>query len=328
MSPLAGRPEDRDHIAMSTAAAASLPDTVRHDALLYSDDETYVVGVGNFIRDGLQAGEPVFVAVPAANRSALEDDLGTAAEAVRFADMTMLGRNPARILPAINSFIDEHGHGPFRFVGEPIWSGRSAPEIAEATRHESLINLAFAGCTGAVLCPYDMTNLDAAVLDDAARTHRQILDGDGPRWSDEYVDPTAFCEAASWPLTPAPVDAEIRAFTGGQLADMRKLVRRRATEWGLPTNRIADLVVAVNELTTNTLLHTRSPGVLQMWRQPGELICEVLDTGRIVDPLIGRHVPDPRSSQHRGLWLVNQLCDLVELRSSSVGTTVRVHMSL
>ncbi len=29
-----------------------------------------------------------------------------------------------------------------------------------------------------------------------------------------------------------------------------------------------------------------------------------------------------------GLWTVNQLCDLVEVRSSSVGTTIRVHATL
>jgi hypothetical protein len=28
----------------------------------------------------------------------------------------------------------------------------------------------------------------------------------------------------------------------------------------------------------------------------------------------------------RGLWLINQLCDLVELRSDGSGTTLRMHV--
>jgi anti-sigma regulatory factor (Ser/Thr protein kinase) len=30
----------------------------------------------------------------------------------------------------------------------------------------------------------------------------------------------------------------------------------------------------------------------------------------------------------QGLWLVNQVCDLVEVRSSPDGTTICLHMSL
>jgi hypothetical protein len=29
-----------------------------------------------------------------------------------------------------------------------------------------------------------------------------------------------------------------------------------------------------------------------------------------------------------GLWLVHQVCDLVEIRSGDAGTTIRLHMNL
>jgi len=51
----------------------------------------------------------------------------------------------------------------------------------------------------------------------------------------------------------------------------------------------------------------------------------VHDVGRITDPLAGRVRHGPDDSGH-GLWLVNQVCDLVELRSGDAGTTVRMHM--
>ncbi len=58
--------------------------------------------------------------------------------------MTGLGRNPARIIPAIRPFTDSRRPHRTRFMGEPVWAGRSAAETAEATRHEALINTALA----------------------------------------------------------------------------------------------------------------------------------------------------------------------------------------
>ena len=46
----------------------------------------------------------------------------------------------------------------------------------------------------------------------------------------------------------------------------------------------------------------------------------------IVDPLVGRSLPPADEIGGRGLWLVNQLCDLVQMRWDAGGTVVRVHM--
>ena len=37
---------------------------------------------------------------------------------------------------------------------------------------------------------------------------------------------------------------------------------------------------------------------------------------------------DRRQVAGRGLWLVHELCDLVQLRSSPAGTVVRMHMQV
>jgi hypothetical protein len=51
------------------------------------------------------------------------------------------------------------------------------------------------------------------------------------------------------------------------------------------------------------------------------------DTGVIEDPLVGRRMPPADRSGGRGVWLMNQLSDLVELRSGPpTGTVVRIHM--
>jgi hypothetical protein len=41
--------------------------------------------------------------------------------------------------------------------------------------------------------------------------------------------------------------------------------------------------------------------------------------------LAGRHQPGDEAAKGRGLWMVNQLCDLVQLRSGRQGTQVRIH---
>jgi SLT domain-containing protein len=40
--------------------------------------------------------------------------------------------------------------------------------------------------------------------------------------------------------------------------------------------------------------------------------------------MIGRRRPAETSGRPKGLWLVNQLCDVVQVRSSREGTTVRL----
>jgi anti-sigma regulatory factor (Ser/Thr protein kinase) len=112
------------------------------------------------------------------------------------------------------------------------------------------------------------------------------------------------------------------------LSKVRSLVMEYAIGAGLGEGRANDLVLAVSEVAANTLRHTRSEGTLAIWRDRHELICEIHDSGTITDPLAGRRRPAPDANGGHGLWLVHQVCDLVELRSDEAGTTIRMHMSL
>lgn len=78
------------------------------------------------------------------------------------------------------------------------------------------------------------------------------------------------------------------------------------------------------ELATNSVRHAEGLGVLRTWDTPDTLVCEVRDDGRIRDPLVGRARPREGQADGVGLWLVNQVCDLVQVRSS--GSVVRLHM--
>jgi Histidine kinase-like ATPase domain len=54
------------------------------------------------------------------------------------------------------------------------------------------------------------------------------------------------------------------------------------------------------------------------------VIFQVEDSGHIADPLAGRRL-QATGVGGLGLWMVNQLCDLVEVRTSAAGTKVRTH---
>jgi hypothetical protein len=113
-----------------------------HDALFYRGSSEYAAGVGAFLEQGLRAGEAMLVAAPPDKLELLRSALGDDARRIRFEDMSDVGRNPNRILPLIHDWSERH-RGRARFVGEPIWPGRTEAEKVEGARHEALINMAF-----------------------------------------------------------------------------------------------------------------------------------------------------------------------------------------
>jgi len=112
------------------------------------------------------------------------------------------------------------------------------------------------------------------------------------------------------------------------LAEVRALAEERARMAGLPASRVSDFVIAVSEVAGNTVRHARSRGLLDIWQEDGEIICEIRDAGVIADSQVGRKPPPPDAGGGHGLWIVHQVCDRVDLRSDENGTVIRLHMSL
>jgi anti-sigma regulatory factor (Ser/Thr protein kinase) len=300
-----------------------------HEALFYRDAGSYLAGTVPFIRDGLDADEPVLVAAPPANLDLLRAELDTAAGPVRFVDMTQAGRNPGRIIPGVlRAFVDRHAPTRARIIGEPIWPDRSVTEYPACVQHEALINAAFTGRTATILCPYDAVGLDAGVLADAERTHPIVIDGDR-KPSPAYAGAQPVVEAYNRPLPEPEQAVAVHVFTGAEdLAGVRRLVGYYADRAGLDPDRVADLRTAVNELCTNTLVHSGGPGALRIWQDGATLVCEVRDGGQLTDPLAGREPARPDALVGRGLLMVNFVCDLVRVHTGPAGTTVRAYMTL
>ena len=112
------------------------------------------------------------------------------------------------------------------------------------------------------------------------------------------------------------------------LVAIRAVVHRYALLAGLTEARAIDLTLAVSEVAANTVKHAKSPGSLNIWYDSKEIVCQIHDEGVITDPMAGRREPSLDAGGGHGLWIVNQVCDQVEIQSDETGTTIRLHMNL
>jgi anti-sigma regulatory factor (Ser/Thr protein kinase) len=285
-----------------------------------------------FIRDGITSRQPILIVVEQRKIRELRRLLGADAANVRFQDMTTIGRNPARIIPVWRAFVDERwGTGVARAIGEPVWAGRSPDELIECERHEVLVNLAFSGPSSPLrlVCPYDTGALAMSVIDEARRNHPIITSNGASRRNATYLKPDASAIPSQTPLPSPPKETTATMpFDEDHLHELREFVRRQGMGRGVGPERIPDLVQAVNEAVTNSIRYGGGGGALQIWSQDAEVVCDVSDRGVIKEPLVGRIIPDPTEPGGFGLWLANQLCDLVQVRTSPAGSSVRLHIDI
>lgn len=295
----------------------------QHQALIYQGDDDYLAGTVPFLRAALEAGEPALVAVGPAQTELLEGELGRDVRGVRFLNMEEVGRNPALIIPLWQQFVGESGGRAVRGIGEPVWAARSPAALDECQRHESLLNVAFApGMHWSLLCPYDAGSLGEDVLEKVAVAHHHV------HRAGRFEESSAFeadLDCFAGDLPPPAAEAEAVPFGLAGLSEVRHCVAAAAERAGMGPSNVADLVTAASELAANSVMHGGGTGMLRLWEEGDRLLVEVEDRGRIEEPLVGRLRPGIAQEGGRGLWLANQLCDLVQIRSGEAGTTVRLH---
>jgi len=303
----------------------------QHEALFYSGEDEFLAATVPLIAAALRQGQPVLVAVAGGRIGLLREALADRASSVDCVDMCALGRNPARMIPAWRQFLEQRAPRgqPALGIGEPVWPGRSAAELTECERHECLLNLAFASDhRWRLLCTYDLDGLDRGVIEAARRSHPYVRTNGASSTSGSYRDAEGPRGVFAGELPGPPLFARQIAFSCEQLRDVRHLVAAHAADALLAPARCEELVLAVSEVAANSVRHGGGTGTLRVWQENETLLCEVRDGGRIRSPLAGRVTPRPDQLSGRGLWLANQLCDLVQIRSDHAGTVVRLHMDL
>ena len=119
-------------------------------------------------------------------------------------------------------------------------------------------------------------------------------------------------------------------FSAATLREVREAVAAHAATAGMAAGRIVDVVLAVHELAANAILHGAGRGRLRLLVTAGSLHYEVSDLGRDSpdgQAESGSHLPWSVAPGH-GLWLVQQVCDQLNIVSGPGGSRVTAVFSL
>jgi hypothetical protein len=182
-----------DYLIGTTATLTA--QLLEHRAFTYGTDEEFVAGVAPFLGEGMETSACFLAVTTLPQIALLRDALGDRAEQVEYADSLDWYSSPTAALSRYGAFVKQKfdaGAAWIRIVGEPVWAGRSDPEITAWTRYESLLNLAFASSPATIVCPYDVRSLPPDVVEQARQTHPEVAHGDETTASTTYREPAEF----------------------------------------------------------------------------------------------------------------------------------------
>jgi hypothetical protein len=112
--------------------------------------------------------------------------------------------------------------------------------------------------------------------------------------------------------------------TQARLDAVAETVTLQAASGNLCSSQVVNLTHIVRRLAEESLTKGTRQLTVRTWDRPDVLVAEVADTTVTRDLLVGRRLPQAPGGD--ALWLANQACDLVQIRSGEHGTTVRLHM--
>ncbi|MHA6796922.1 ATP-binding protein [Pseudonocardia bannensis] len=297
-----------------------------HECVLYSTTGQLAGQLAPRVRAAVQVGDPVVAVLNEIGRSALVDALGRDAEAVEFHDPAGVHSVPAFTVAVRWARLTRRLQRPGSRTTVVSQHVEDLPQSDPGhwPRLDAALNVALHGLPITMLCLYPD---HADVLPRVLSTHRTLLADGRSTPSDAYRDPLEV--VAEYPPPPppdlGPPDAEL-GFDVTGLSAARNLVASVSARIGPAPDRIADLVLAVNEIASNSVEHGPGSGRLRLWTTPTRIIAEVHDTGWMAVPFPGMVAPSPSGERGRGLWLASELSDVLQIWSDSDGTVVRLFM--
>jgi anti-sigma regulatory factor (Ser/Thr protein kinase) len=295
-----------------------------HEALIYHDEAEFDAAVHAFMQEAAAAGEPVLVALPGPQLRRVRETFGDLMADARVEDLEQVARNPGCLLSMIEEWVTAH-EGHARVVSEVVWAGRSHAEAVEALRHEALVNHALAQSGATIMSPFDARHLDEDILAGVEMTHPTVVEGGQRRAGVSYTDPLSAAFGELWPLDD-PAGPVSEHPLHGSLRELRRAIADDPALGSLSAVRRSDLVFAINEAASNAVKHGNETCMTRIWHDGDEIVTEVSSPSGVDDVMAGRRRPGADALEGRGLWLINQLCDLVEMRSGTSGMTLRMHI--
>lgn len=304
---------------MTTTAGSTGTPGPDHAAVPYDAPADLAARLAPRLAPVLAEGGPVLAVLAAPERDALRDRLGDAADGVEFADPVREHRLPpftvairwARLGRRVRA-----GGRPAVVVGQHVELPAGPGHWA---RLDIALNVALAGLPVTALCPCQGAGNESHVR----QTHPTILTADGPLANPAYRPPPD--AVLDYPPPPPPdlgPSAVELTFGRDELVALRRVTARVGVEAGLDDDRVADLVLAVSELASNSVEHGPGTGRVLMWKRGTSVTAEVSDEGHLDLPFAGLVAPPPSGARGRGLWLACELTDVLQVWGGT-GTVVR-----
>jgi anti-sigma regulatory factor (Ser/Thr protein kinase) len=292
----------------------------RHEAVAYSSPAELAGWLANPVSAAVRAGDVVWAVLEEETRGRLEEGLGGTAAGVRFADPGQVHAVPGFTTAVRWARYSAHGQRTL-IVGQQLLDlPGCGPEYW--ARLCLGLEVAAAGLPLTVLCPFRDQTEDWARI---RPTHPLLGGRNGSGPNPDHRPARELASGHPPPPRPrlGPPAAEL-AFRAADLGELRRLTAELAARGGLEPDRVADAVLAVNELVSNSVEHGLGSGRLRLWVPDGHgLLAEVSDGGRLTEPFPGMVRPPVSGPRGRGLWLVSELCDVMEVWTDD-GTVVQV----
>ncbi|MDD7942050.1 ATP-binding protein [Actinomycetospora lutea] len=302
-------------------------DPFRHLAIEYRDVDGLVATLAPVLEEALTRGDLVLAVVDDVVRTAVLRHLGVGAAGIVFGEpaqpYTYSGQTTAARRATTLRELTAGGRAALVLSDSSAAGAPDAWSVLDASS-----NLALRGLPVTLLCLCDASR----AVEDSERflywNHPELYVGATASPNPRYRTPERVLTAVPAPPAPelGPPD-HVTTFAGaGALRGVRRETHRRGEEAGLDDEQIDGLVLAVGELTSNSIEHGPGHGTLSWWTRPGRLVAQISDPGLMTTTTPGLRCPETRSVRGRGVWLARQLTDVLHLWTGAAGTHVRLEI--
>lgn len=301
-----------------------------HTGLAYETTQEFLDGAVPFISGGLAQEHAVMAITSPEKAQALREAAGTAADGVEFSSTDDWYMSQAR---AFSKFIDraraqhEEGRRGLCILTDPSVAGLDEERVRRWLFVENLVSQILRTMPMSVMCTYDV-HLSGLTRSQIEISHPHMATGAQICASSAFIDPCAFNDSAHAVMRgDVPADAQVLSFDEHSLTEFRAFVERTARNLEMSAAKGIDLVIAASEAAANAIEHGGGSGIGRVWRSGSEVICAIENSSGGIDNLAAGFVtPGWAEERGRGIWMMRQLCEWVDLRSTADGTSVRLHV--
>jgi anti-sigma regulatory factor (Ser/Thr protein kinase) len=258
---------------------------LRHELLLYEDDDRLVDDATAFLAEGLEAGEAVVTVLEARKLGIMREALAPRADDVTWIDLAGHYTRPVAAIAEYDASVRalvRRGVRRVRLFGE-LPALESEAHCDAWIAYDAILNRAFDHQPVSILCGYDGRVVPDRVLAAARRSHPAIH-GDG--LNADFVDPAEVVRAHTPEPQPLP---GLRALeTGDGASALRRALIAEMRAAGVPAEAIDGMVLAANEVLVNARRYAGGRPVVRAGHVGDGFVCEIVDDGPgFDDPLAG-----------------------------------------